>query len=290
MKSLTPIETWYDTVIKSQADFEEWCAQLDASTYTGTSVLILNGSYTLSDNKYLLLPEGLKEVRGIGEVVINGKLSGASNNFYVVNGSGRECTVINITVKAQNTSTYSLIGFYKVKNLINCKSICGGSGGAGQSQGFRECENLYNCYGEGSGSTNNGYGFNACKNLVNCEGYGVAASGNYTGYGFYECENMVNCTGVGSGNYGVSSKGYAFYSCKICSNCLQDPDHTSTTATWGGTNTDVDPDTCPEYTDTRSFPPTPTQQDNGKLLGVVDTKLTYVAAGSGISSATITKL
>ena len=54
----------------------------------------------------------------------------------------------------------------------------------------------------------------------------------------YNC-TCSNCTGTGTG----SSKGYGFYNCSYCSSCRAGK-KASTTATWGGTNTYIDSDSC----------------------------------------------
>lgn len=92
------------------------------------------------------------------------------------------------------------------------------------------------------------YAFHSCHNLTNCQGLaGDSDTGaGDAGYGFYNCSNLVNCSGCGLGD----SRGYGFYSCDTCSNCLQSNLsgwRTSKTATWGGTNKNVDEATCPEF-------------------------------------------
>ena len=88
------------------------------------------------------------------------------------------------------------------------------------------------------------YGFLSCTNLTNCTGTGTG-NGSGGGNGFGSCTNLTNCTGNGTG--GGYGGGNGFRSCKICSNCRQDPYKSSTTATWGGENTNISKDTCPEY-------------------------------------------
>ena len=85
------------------------------------------------------------------------------------------------------------------------------------------------------------YAFYRGMICYNCTGNG---SGNGYGYGFYGC-TCSNCTGNGNGNgdgYDYN-KGYGFYSCKHCSSCRAG-ETASTTATWGGSNTYIDSDSC----------------------------------------------
>lgn len=71
----------------------------------------------------------------------------------------------------------------------------------------------------------------------NCTG---TVTSSQFGYGFYEC-TCSNCTGTGTG--GKSGDGNGFYNCKHCSSCRAGKT-ASTTATWGGTNTYIDSDSC----------------------------------------------
>lgn len=264
MKSLTPIETWYDMVIKSQAEFEIWYKQLDAGTFTGESVLILSGSYTRSDGKGLHLPNTLKQLCGIGTVLIE-----ISNFIYFSSSSpgaiwytskpnekGREYLIKNINLSC--TANKQAVCFYQCVNLINCNAKAYNTGG--QAIGFYLCNTLTNCNAN-STSINNGngyayaYGFRSCNNLINCNGNAFANRGaatthtTYQAYGLTGCTNLINCTGSGlyDSSSGSTREGFAFDSCSVCSNCRQDPTTASTTATWGGTNTNVDLYTCPEY-------------------------------------------
>ena len=67
----------------------------------------------------------------------------------------------------------------------------------------------------------------------NCTGTG-------TGYGFSVC-TCSNCTGTGTGT--GTGAGYGFYICKHCSSCRAG-NTVTTTATWGGTITYIDSDSC----------------------------------------------
>ena len=205
--ALADIKKNYDTVITNQSEFAAWYAQLDAGTYTGTSVLILNGTYTRSDGKGLHLPDTLKQLHGLGTV----EISITNFEYSNTNKGGIWYTTPPTADK------------YSIENIS------------------------LNCTGNGSG-----YGFNSCTNLTNCTGTGSSTgtgNSNSYGYGFNSCTNLTNCTGTGTGSStgGGSKIGYGFNSCKICSNCRQNPDTSSTTATWGGTNANIDYDTCPEY-------------------------------------------
>ena len=87
--------------------------------------------------------------------------------------------------------------------------------------------------------TNVLYAFYRGMTCYNCTGTGDN-DGNNDCYGFYNC-TCSNCTGSGSGaGYG---SGYGFYNCSYCSSCRAGKT-ASTTATWGGTNTYIDSDSC----------------------------------------------
>ena len=261
--ALADIKKNYDTVITNQSEFAAWYAQLDAGTYTGTSVLILNGTYTRSDGKGLHLPDTLKQLHGLGTVEIsitNFEYSNTNKGgiWYTTPPTADKYSIENISLNC--TGNGSGYGFNSCTNLTNCTGT-GSSTGTGNSNsygyGFNSCTNLTNCTGTGTGNINSygngsGYGFNSCTNLTNCTGTGSSTgtgNSNSYGYGFNSCTNLTNCTGTGTGSStgGGSKIGYGFNSCKICSNCRQNPDTSSTTATWGGTNANIDYDTCPEY-------------------------------------------
>ena len=226
----------YDLVIRSQTDFEAWYKQLDAGTFTGSSVLILNGTYTKGDGKGrgLLLPATLKQLHGIGTVEIDilDAMLDTAGVCYTNTPTTKDYSIKNISVSCGKGG----VAFLRCTNLTNCT----GSG----NLGFSACTNLTNCTGTGSGSGSIGSGFSGCTNLTNCTGTGTGSGPGGIGSGFSACTKLTNCTGTGTG-----SSGYGFYSCRICSNCRQDPSNASKTATWGGTNTNVDWRTCPEYID-----------------------------------------
>ena len=312
----------YDLVIRSQSQFEAWYKQLDAETFTGSSVLILNGTYTRSDGKGLHLPVTLKQLHGLGivKIDITGFVYHANTNnggiWYTTTPTTKEYSIKNISLNCISSSGYGYgfssctnltnctgtgtgygtgypsYGFYSCTNLTNCTGSGAGSGVGSASYGFSSCTNLTNCTGTGTSSIDGfgfnsctnltnctgtgtgtgtgtpGHGFNSCTNLTNCTGTGTVSPGSSGyGYGFSSCTNLTNCTGSGAGfghpgyafnsctkltnctGTGTGSSGYGFYSCRICSNCRQDPSNASKTATWGGTNTNVDWRTCPEYID-----------------------------------------
>ena len=223
----------YDTVIGSQKEFTEWCEELDAGTYAGHSVVILHGTYK-REGKGLHLPDTLYTVKGIGQVKI--VLSGFSFNtsnmggiWYTNTPTGKEYSIENICVTVNCAVVCP--AFYQCTNLVNC------SGDSGY--GFYSCTNLINCIGYGNGFDTSA-GFYVCNNIFNCTGKSEECG---KGYGFYICTNLIGCVGEGLGNV----SGYGFYSCKVCSNCRQLSKNPSKTAAWGGTNTNISKDTCPEY-------------------------------------------
>ena len=142
------------------------------------------------------------------------------------------CTCSNCIGIGDGTGDGNRYGFYR----CTC-SNCTGNGygrGIGIGYGFYSCT-CSNCTGTGYGnSAGYGYGFYSCT-CSNCTGNGT---GNSTGYGFYSC-TCSNCIGIGDG----PGTGYGFFNCKHCSSCRAG-DTASTTATWGGTNTYIDSDSC----------------------------------------------
>ena len=121
-------------------------------------------------------------------------------------------------------------------SFCTCSNCTGTGNGNAGGTGFSSCT-CSNCVGEGTATLVHegiGHGFSFCT-CSNCTGTGSGAS---AGYGFREC-TCSNCTGTGTGG----SAGYVFYQCKHCSSCRAEKT-TSTTATWGGTNTYIDSDSC----------------------------------------------
>ena len=169
------------------------------------------------------------------------------------------CSCINCTGSGIGHSGFDSCsaGFYDCtcSNCTGTGSSVNKFGNSGNGAGFYDCT-CSNCTGTGS-SISYGYGFYGCS-CINCTGDGT---GSY-GCGFYNC-TCSNCTGTGTGTgtasangagfcnctcsnctgIGTGSYGYGFYNCKHCSSCRAG-DTASTTATWGGTNTYIDSDSC----------------------------------------------
>lgn len=210
MDFLTTVKTWYDTVISSQADFEEWYNQLDAETYKGESVLILSGTYSRSDGKGLHLPTTLKQLHGLGQVTIStSSYAGNSDNafiYYTTKPSGKGYSIRNISVYVRQSGTYEARAFRNCINLELCNAECQGPNS--QCTTFSECTNLINCSASGS-AIHSYYGFYNCTDLINC----TCSSANPSGYGFFNCTRLVNCTGD------VKNGLTIFYNCKDISNC-----------------------------------------------------------------------
>ena len=81
-----------------------------------------------------------------------------------------------------------------------------------------------------------------CYNCTGTSSSSGSGSGSGTSYGFYNC-TCSNCTGTGSGSGSGSGNGYGFYNCNYCSSCRAG-NTASSTATWGGSNTYIDSDSC----------------------------------------------
>ena len=274
LQSALALRKSYDFIVDSNETLLEWA---ECTNHSMKSVLVKSGEYTLDNKMINLLRAGTKFVfaedgnkiksnyfRGIcatgdyGAVIIglNVELSCSINAkdcyaFYEGmicynctstctsegNGEGTGfygCTCSNCTGTGASTSSSKGYGFY------NCTcSNCTGSGStsrSGSGYGFYNCT-CSNCTGSSGGAYNNGYGFYNCT-CSNCTGSGGGA-GSGGGYGFYNC-TCSNCTGSGSASYGG---GYGFYNCSYCSSCRAGKT-ASTTATWGGTNTYIDSDSC----------------------------------------------
>ena len=274
LQSALALRKSYDLIVDSNETLLEWA---NCTNHSMKSVLVKSGEYTLDNKMINLLRAGTKFVfaedgnkiksnyfRGIcatedyGAVIIglNVELSysiDAKDCYafyegmicYNCTGNGRSdgngngtgfygCTCSNCTGTGTNTNSKNSYGFY------NCTcSNCTGSGSSGRSgsiYGFYNCT-CSNCTGSGGGGYNYGYGFYNCT-CSNCTGSG-GGNGSGGGYGFYNC-TCSNCTGSGSASYGG---GYGFYNCSYCSSCRAGKT-ASSTATWGGTNTYIDSDSC----------------------------------------------
>ena len=244
----------YDFVVDSNESLLAWANCTDGSM---KSVLVKSGEYTLEGKMINLVNAGTKFVfaepgnkitvsnymRGIGAtedygaviVGLNVELSfygqGESFSFY----RGMICYNCN----GECASTDKGYGFFSC-TCSNCTGTGKGSvRGKDTGYGFYNCT-CSNCTGTGNG-LHKGYGFFSCT-CSNCTGTGTSqseGSSQSAGCGFYNC-TCSNCTGSGSAGYGG---GYGFYNCSYCSSCRAGKT-ASTTATWGGTNTYIDSDSC----------------------------------------------
>ena len=272
LQSALALRKSYDFVVDSNETLLAWANCADGSM---KSVLVKSGEYTLNGKMINLVNAGTKFVfaengnkiisnyqygisatKDYGAVIIglNVELSYSINTegcyafyrgmiCYNCTGKGRgdgdgtgfyKCTCSSCTGTGTSTSSNNGYGFYNC-TCNNCTGS-GGSGRQGSSYGFYSCT-CSNCTGSGYGGYSYGYGFYNCA-CSNCTGSGGGA-GSGNSYGFYNC-TCSNCTGSGSASYGV---GYGFYSCSYCSSCRAGKT-ASTTATWGGTNTYIDSDSC----------------------------------------------
>ena len=275
LQSALALRKSYDFVVDSNETLLAWANCTDGSM---KSVLVKSGEYTLNGKMINLVNAGTKFVfaengnkivsnyqygiyatKDYGAVIIglNVELSYSINAegcyafyrgmiCYNCTGNGRGdglggdgtgfygCTCSNCTGDGTGTSSNKGYGFYNC-TCSNCTGS-GHSGSRGSCYGFYNCT-CNNCTGSGYSGYSDGYGFYNCT-CSNCtgDGGGAASSG---GYGFYSC-TCNNCTGSGSASYG---SGYGFYSCSYCSSCRAG-ETASSTATWGGTNTYIDSDSC----------------------------------------------
>ena len=139
-----------------------------------------------------------------------------------------------ISASTENSSE----AFYRCKYISNAQV----KGGA---RGFNTCSYLTNCiaYLDGpSSSSASLYAYGICDHLNNCYGNTI---GHYhdTAYAFYRCTQMSNCSGAAVNS---NSGAVSFYGCSQCTNCGQASGAVSKTI-WSSC-TNVDKDTCPEYT------------------------------------------
>ena len=270
LQSALALRKSYDFVVDSNETLLEWA---NCTNHSMKSVLVKSGEYTLDNNMINLVSAGTKFVfaedgnkiksnyfRGIcatgdyGAVIIglNVELSCSIDArdcyaFYegmicynctgTCTGSRESYGFSNCTC-SNCTGTGISFGYYTGYGFSNCtcSNCTGSSNGNGTGYGFSNCT-CSNCTGTDT-SYGTGYGFSNCT-CSNCTGSSTSTvHSNVTGYGFYNC-TCSNCTGTGTG----SSKGYGFYNCSYCSSCRAGKT-ASTTATWGGTNTYIDSDSC----------------------------------------------
>ena len=252
LQSALALRKSYDFVVDSNETLLEWANCKDGSM---KSVLVKAGEYTLDDKMINLVDAGTKFV-----FAENGNKIKVSNYMCGIGATeDYGAIVVGLNVEVYYTGTNILYAFYRGMTCYNCTGT-GDNNGNSEGYGFYGCT-CSNCTGTGTSiSSSKGYGFYGCT-CSNCTGIGRTGRGgscygfynctcsNCTGsgggayndcYGFYNC-TCSNCTGSGSGaGYG---SGYGFYNCSYCSSCRAGKT-ASSTATWGGTNTYIDSDSC----------------------------------------------
>jgi len=262
-----------DRVIRTQADFD---AMISSGTWLDAkSVLIVGGGGSGTGGAYvttagITIPATVKNIYGINtatiipafiasETTILGySTSDTANYSYSISGihiiltnvaPGSVVTYMfrnmyNISncsaiVDPAITITGSVIGFYYCSNVTNCfASIIGTSG-----TGFYYCNYLTNCNGTGSGF--HAHGFTECRYVTNCIGTGTTTTG--CAVGFDRSAYLTNCLGKGSK---TSGEGYGFMYINRASNCS---DNVSGTDMWGGTNNNIDIESCKKTLTTTSL-------------------------------------
>ena len=252
LQSALALRKSYDFVVDSNETLLEWANCKDGSM---KSVLVKSGEYTLDNKMINLLRAGTKFVFAEdGNKIKSNYFRGicATEDYgAVIIGLNVE---LNCSINAKDC-----YAFYEGMTCYSCTGT-GDNDGNSDGYGFYGCT-CSNCTGTGTNiSSNNGYGFYncTCSNCTgsggggrggssygfynctcsNCTGSGGGAYNN--GYGFYNC-TCSNCTGSGTGYGGAT--GYGFYNCSYCSSCRAGKT-ASSTATWGGTNTYIDSDSC----------------------------------------------
>lgn len=271
--------SYYDTVISNQAEFETWCNQLNAGSYTGHSVLFLEGTYKKQGTEPIEIPEGPFVICGSGKVLITANYDYSAQTPGVIRYSGTASNadhrIVNITAHVVDDAG---VFFYGIHNLINCTVTYAGYTGFSNCEhllnctvmshhmgaGFDHCNYLTNCSCISSDLDPQGVGFSMCSNLVDCTVTGglqpvafsecsnlvgcIGEANNYQGqgYAFQNCKGLTNCSGKAAG-MGTS---YVFYGGSIFSNCwVSEPldPYNSRKKAWGGSSTAVCTETCPEY-------------------------------------------
>ena len=244
----------YDFVVDSDETLLAWANCTDGSM---KSVLVKSGEYMLNGKMINLVNAGTKFVfaepgnkitvsnyiRGIGAAEDYGAVVVGLNIEVSYSDQVSECYAFyrgmicyncTGTGYSNNSVTSNGYGFYKC-TCSNCTGTGTSNGiGNGFSAGFFKCT-CSNCTGNGNNSSSS-VGFYECT-CSNCTGTGNSSS---YGIGFSKC-TCSNCTGTG--NSSSNGIGYGFNSCKHCSSCRAG-ETASTTATWGGTNTYIDSDSC----------------------------------------------
>ena len=205
LQSALALRKSYDFVVDSNETLLEWANCTDGSM---KSVLVKSGEYTLDGKEINLVNAGTKFVfaEDGNKINVTNYLRGigATEDYGAV--------IVGLNVEVSYNGDKECFAFYRGMICYNCTGTCTGN--------------------------RNGYGFSNCT-CSNCTGSSTSTGyPNVTGYGFYNC-TCSNCTGTGTG----SSKGYGFYNCSYCSSCRAGK-KASTTATWGGTNTYIDSDSC----------------------------------------------
>ena len=219
----------YDFVVDSNESLLAWANCTDGSM---KSVLVKSGEYTLEGKMINLVNAGTKFVfaEDGNKITVSNYMRGigATEDYGAV--------IVGLNVEVNYTGTEPCYAFYRGMICSNCTGTSTGIIGFG----FYSCT-CSNCTGTGSN------GFYSCT-CSNCTGTGRNGSGFYsctcsnctgTGSSGFDSCTCSNCTGTGTGD----SYGYGFYNCKHCSSCRAG-ETASTKATWGGTNTYIDSDSC----------------------------------------------
>ena len=267
----------YDKIIRTQAEFDALIA--DPTWFGATSVAFVGQfTYSVPNNSGIKIPATVKQIHGFNSAKITvtnfvyNSTTAKGGLWYDTAPTTPDYSIRDLEVDCTGDTGF---GFSDCTNLTNCTGIGIGTWGFGFSDctnltncigtgtgtgifgtGFSDCTNLTNCIGTGTGTGTgtNGYGFSQCTNLTNCTGKGTGTDG----CGFSQCTNLTNCTGTGTGNRGYGfwtstnltnctgkgtgdTTGLGFYSVDYASNCK---DGGSSTAMWGGTNMNIDVDTC----------------------------------------------
>lgn len=179
----------YDVVISNQAEFNSFYNSIRNNTFNAVSVLLKDGSYSISDGIGIKLPNTLLQLHGIGNVNIKVTNFVRSDNnkaaIWSDNLNNKLLSIDNINVECVASHTSPAVCFYGCDNIsnsdikISVKSINGSRSNANYQQ-------LTTC------------AFSYCNNIVNCNitcsyEYDANYSDLYTGL-LYKCDKVSNVT------------------------------------------------------------------------------------------------
>lgn len=197
-------------VVDSNEALSNWARNVAGNNYE--VVLIKNGTYNISSN-INLSQAGTKVVIGVP----GSKIKGAGL-YYSNQPTSDDFYMIGVSIES---SLGESRGFNNCINLYNCSAIVTGVSNS-QSYCYYGCKNLHNCVGYGiiGNVTSATYSFVRafvmCRNLYACKGKGVGKS--YPGVTFQNCQHLIGCSAEGTAEETLA--GYTGFSgCEYLIDC-----------------------------------------------------------------------